>query len=295
MKKATKKNTVSPTAERILMVMEKLAGGSQRRFATMVGCSQAAVSKIANGVAPGRRLVQMVAELPSVNPRWLATGEGEPIFGASSSSTGKGVPIARGPAPGDFRLHGRFRSARQLSLFDGGSESVYAVPASSCMCNRALSRESIMPSDLLIIESDAGMWSNDVGSLEGKYVLVLKDPRSVVEVRRAVRVSSGEIQFCNLVTESPPAGNEVRFIDLPPDKEKPSEESPPPSPPKQQVAEVRLIDLPPDNEKSSEELPHPPPKQKVAKVRFIDLPPDKEKPSGDEQIVGVVVYLLREF
>jgi transcriptional regulator with XRE-family HTH domain len=171
-----KKKGLSPIADRIRLLIEELCHGSQRSLASLAGCSQAALSKILLGKQePGKRVLEMIAGIPRVNPAWLFDGVGSPLvdpppvvprFEAS-------VPIVTGLVPGPLRDFKSYRSSRAIYVSETvASESVYGVLASECVPAVRCPAEAMLDGDFLIIDSDKSRWQSNLGILDDRLVAI---------------------------------------------------------------------------------------------------------------------------
>lgn len=179
---------LSPLAERFLLLMELLAGGSQRSFASMVGCSQAAISKIARGQhQPGKQLMQRVLALPNVNGDWLTTGSGEPLL-APPPDHRQQVPVAVTLLPGPLADHRDLLTGRTVrsGLCRNG---VYAVEAKECAPAAHDPDERIRHDDLLLVDAEPARWQLTPGVLHNRLCAIKSRPESgsTVELRRIWR------------------------------------------------------------------------------------------------------------
>jgi hypothetical protein len=67
--------------ERLVLVLDRLYGGNQSSLARALGVTQALVSIVVREVQPPtRNLMARLGALERVNPRWVETGEGEPLL-----------------------------------------------------------------------------------------------------------------------------------------------------------------------------------------------------------------------
>lgn len=76
----SKLQSVLSLRERFLWLIDALFGGNQHRAAEFLGCSQAAISKVAVGKQdPGGKLLTKICQHDKVNPMWVMTGEGSAL------------------------------------------------------------------------------------------------------------------------------------------------------------------------------------------------------------------------
>lgn len=71
---------VTPLGKRLRYAVKRYKEGPQKSLARRCGVTQAAVSKWALGSVKslGCEYLYLLADMCNVNPRWLATGEGDP-------------------------------------------------------------------------------------------------------------------------------------------------------------------------------------------------------------------------
>jgi hypothetical protein len=92
----------SPKLERVLRLFELLFDGNQGRASRALGMSQPNLSRIINGVRPPTdRLIELLAQQPSVNSRWLYDGLGEPLIPVTSGT----LPVTTNILPGPPIAH----------------------------------------------------------------------------------------------------------------------------------------------------------------------------------------------
>lgn len=172
-KKSRRKPKLSPVAQKIVDLIDSEAGGSQRRFASMVGCAQPVLSRIVNGrQEPGRDLVERIAKLDGVDRQSLLDCLGEradeDFFEECS------IPIApcllrSCPPGGSDQL-----TASTLAVsYSVHRPSLYAVQAR--MCEPAFSdpSERLRPDDLIVIESSTAQFRSNLMMLNGKLAVVV--------------------------------------------------------------------------------------------------------------------------
>ncbi|MEI7684650.1 MAG: helix-turn-helix transcriptional regulator [Planctomycetota bacterium] len=165
--------SLSPRADRFIYLMNKLAGGSQRNFAGLLGCSQAVISKIVNGEQePGPHLIRLVRGLPGVDVEWLETGDGEPLVGGTLQSAVGTVPMARKLIPGSIAKNRTYLTGCSVNVpATIATTTVYGIEAGRCATMEVLGEEFIRISDILIVESDPSAWRFNVGVLDNRLVI----------------------------------------------------------------------------------------------------------------------------
>ncbi len=167
---------LSTMAGRIAWLLIHLFGGNMRRMAEAVGVTHSVLSKVVGEQqGPGRRLMESIASHPKVNPDWLFSGEGEPLLAARHPGSGEiwEAPIAHillsGPPTEQaglfeattFPLAGAFyRPTRYLYRAGAGDPIV------------RMDSEKVAPGDLLLLETEDGLWKADRRILAGALVAI---------------------------------------------------------------------------------------------------------------------------
>jgi hypothetical protein len=86
----------------VLRLFELLFDGKQRRASRALGMSQANLSRVINGIYPPTdRLIELLAQQPTVNSRWLYDGLGEPLIPVTSGT----LPVTTNILPGPPIAH----------------------------------------------------------------------------------------------------------------------------------------------------------------------------------------------
>jgi hypothetical protein len=88
---------------RVIHLLETIWHNNRAVMAAEVGFSHTSINNVANGHrAPGRRLLQAIAEHPKVNPAWLLRGEGTPLLAPRPDAPAGDwtVPISQVLLPG---------------------------------------------------------------------------------------------------------------------------------------------------------------------------------------------------
>ena len=166
---------LSPKSQRIIILIDLLTNGSQRKFAREVGCSHSVIAKIANGQQEaGKEILGKIIRIPSINGKWLETGKGEPLLFLPSEAKYL-IPIANSllprPPSENKGLHTTKYLALQESIFQ---PTRYAIEAINCF-PRELMPTSILPQDLLIIETADSLWKSNLQALIQKYAVIVTD------------------------------------------------------------------------------------------------------------------------
>ena len=100
--KRDRPKTRSQKLERVLRLFELLFDGKQRRASRALGMSQANLSRVINGIYPPTdRLIELLAQQPTVNSRWLYDGLGEPLIPVTSGT----LPVTTNILPGPPIAH----------------------------------------------------------------------------------------------------------------------------------------------------------------------------------------------
>ena len=95
-------------AQRFELLFKTLFRGNQSLMADAIDCSQAVVSQILSKKhAPGRRVLELLADHPRVNPAWLYFGEGQPLVAEKKEGlVDFAYPVLKLPLPGPAPLYG---------------------------------------------------------------------------------------------------------------------------------------------------------------------------------------------
>src|SRR5947209_2539603 len=82
--------------QRVKWVLDNLYAGKQRRMAAAAGVSQTLISLVLGGRQNvGPDFLEALKRLPGLSPRWVESGEGEPLLPPTRGT----LPIARGILP----------------------------------------------------------------------------------------------------------------------------------------------------------------------------------------------------
>lgn len=182
---------LSELASRVALLVDLLAGGSQRAFAKMVGCSHAVIAKILKGQQdPGKEILGRIGQVPQVDQTWLMTGEGEPLV-RQISGDDRRVPVADSLLPGPPSEHLHLLSSREevvpASIY---KETLYAVDVAACVPAYDDPQEHFLPGDRLLIDADPKRWVGNIQSLQDKLcVTVLNHSEGPIVTMRRVQVS----------------------------------------------------------------------------------------------------------
>ena len=180
---------LSPLASRVMKLVEIIGEGSQRAFATKVGCSHTLISKIVTGQQePGRALTKSILALKNVDRDWFLTGSGEPP--PPSPINDFYVPIADALLPGPPAEHRSLLSSRSepvpQALF---GNCVYAVPAGCCYPAFGGPRESMLSDDRILIDAASDRVQRNVQNVDGRLcALNLSDVNHEAVTLRRVRL-----------------------------------------------------------------------------------------------------------
>ena len=189
----TKQELLTPKAQRFVSLMNKIAGGSQRAFASLLGCSQAVISKIVNGEQePGPHLIRLVRSLPGVNVEWLVTGEGEPLIGGALQSASGTVSVVRKLVPGDLRKYPTYATGYSVNVpATCATATIYGIEAGRCESSESLAKEFIRDTDILVVETDPNVWRFDVSVLDGRLVVVRIESAKPPKLHRVATLNGG--------------------------------------------------------------------------------------------------------
>lgn len=177
-KKPDKRHNLSEPAQRVVYLIETLASGSRRKFATLANCSHSAIAKIANGKqVPGAKLLERIGEIDGVSHDWLMNGTGEPLLPGAKSDRDSRVPIAESLLPGlptdnNDLLTGKFIEMPLPRPFY--RKSLYAIEANRCQPAFGSDSELGATDDLVIVDTDQAIWNDNVRTLDG-MLCVTKD------------------------------------------------------------------------------------------------------------------------
>jgi transcriptional regulator with XRE-family HTH domain len=178
--KSKKKANRLPIAQQIADLVESIGDGSQRTFATRVGCSQPVISRIVNGQQkPGRDLIARIAKLDGVDGQALLASLDEPMpYDITDDYL---IPIATRllrSAPEPHQL-----SASTLAVSRAVFRpTIYAVPARSCEPAFSDPSERLRADDLIVMDSSTEDLRLDVQMLHGKLCAV--DSADTITLRR---------------------------------------------------------------------------------------------------------------
>lgn len=164
---------------RISILLRDVWGGNQRKMAEDVGVSQPAISKVVRGdQPPGRRLMELVAADPKVNPEWVLRGVGGPTPAPAPESTGGDwmVPVAGCILPGHPRRHAALLTGARLPVAAFyRSESRYLLAVQPGDPVVYAEGERVAPGDHLLMEADRDVWLSNRMVLVGKLVALRLD------------------------------------------------------------------------------------------------------------------------
>ncbi len=172
MAKVSQKAQISPIAQRIMELVKVRAEGNQRTFATMVGCSQPALSRILNGKQnPGPKLLQKLSALDGVDADDLRSLVTDNELAAIARETS--VPILNclidGPPQGR-------RSQMKPETLEIATTlyrpSVYAVPAKVCAPAFNDVNERMRRDDYVLIDSSTDRLRENLQRLDGRLCVV---------------------------------------------------------------------------------------------------------------------------
>ena len=218
-KKTLETQGLSPSAKMVSELVRTLGGGSQRKFARLVGCAQPVISRIVRGEQqPGRDLLERIAKVKGVDrDALMATLVPSIEMGETANAL---VPVFDGllngsPAAQQGRLTGETVAVAPL----GFRPTLYAVRARACASVLNNEQERMLPNDLVIIESHMTYFRKDVQSLNRRLCVIDQCKTGVVSItlkRVWVRCSEdgegGEIR--TLAPSGYPTQREKRAITL---------------------------------------------------------------------------------
>jgi hypothetical protein len=153
-KKATTQSGWDTAAARIRWLLENYWQNNRLAMSREIGVSHTAINKIANQQRePGRRVLELIAAHPKVNPAWVLSGEGEPFLEPPSGGAGA-VPVARVPLPGAPQQHAKMLTGDTLDISQRCTRSTYWLRL--CKDEPILKdqRRGFHQGDMLLMETD---------------------------------------------------------------------------------------------------------------------------------------------
>ena len=158
-------------------LIQTFGGGSQKKFAEIVGCAPSLISKVVNGTQlPGHDLVERILKLELKDPSVLQN-----LVAKASGDGGEFVPLARHLLPGSPIDHASELLNQQIEIPARlAHPSVYAVQAVHCVTHRRLSIK-FRNAELLIIDAAPDRCGEDLKVFEGK--ICVYDSTSGLELR----------------------------------------------------------------------------------------------------------------
>jgi hypothetical protein len=185
-------------AKRIDFLLKHLWNDNQRSMAAEIGCSQAVLSMVVNGKRPpGRKLVELIAAFPRVNPVWLQSGSGEPILARAALDS---LPVSEQILPKPpLECRDLLLSERYPVTPEQFAQSRYWLRISRNQPAVESKLVKVRADDLLLIESDT-------------HNLQLWDFRGLAVVRLP-KGDETEIRLCRIWPESQTPGETVFNVD----------------------------------------------------------------------------------
>ncbi len=149
--KRDRPKTRSQKLNRVLRLLELLFDGKQRRASRALGMSQANLSRVINGIYPPTdRLIELLAQQPSVNSRWLYDGLGEPLIPVTSGT----LPVTTNILPGPPIAHTNLLSGDRHPIANVlENESRYWLKLLPDNLILHANMYHVNPGDLLLIET----------------------------------------------------------------------------------------------------------------------------------------------
>ena len=148
-------------------------GGRQREMAADLGVSQGLISKVARGEqAPGPKLIEALAGHPRVDARWLLEGIGEPLAAPDRTlPTGDlSLPVSRCILPGHPENHASLLTGFRFQVEMLLRPSAYLLEVQADAPVVRVPGLRIAAGDLLVMETDRGVWMGNRPVLPGKLV-----------------------------------------------------------------------------------------------------------------------------
>ncbi len=190
-------------------------GGRQREMAADLGVTQGLISKVARGEqAPGPKLIEALAAHPKVNARWLLEGVGEPLAAPDRTlPTGDlSLPVSRCILPGHPENHASLLTGFRFQVETLLRPSAYLLEVQADAPVIRVPELRVAAGDLLVMETDRGVWLSNRMVLVGKLVaLRLGGDHGVDFVLARVRSDpmARELVFDCFGVQGPPAPAEA--------------------------------------------------------------------------------------
>jgi len=150
---------LSDVALRVDLLLKKVWQGSQTKMARDIGVSQSVVSHVVVGrQEPGRKLLAAIASNPLVNPRWLITGEGEPLVAQFTEPGRRALYVATGLFEGLPEEHSEcLGSMLEVPLrFYRATRYWYEIPEGCPLVSSSSLKVAV--GDLVLFEPDRNGW-----------------------------------------------------------------------------------------------------------------------------------------
>ena len=139
----------------------------------LCNCSHSLIAKIRKGETnAGPETIKKIASIPRVNNEWLINGVGDPLY-TGLNQVGYQVPIS------EFLLSGH--PSENLEILSGRfvevapsfyRETLYAIEAKNCGKELSRKAERLFENDLLIIETNKGVWDKNLSRLNNSLCVV---------------------------------------------------------------------------------------------------------------------------
>lgn len=187
--------SILTAGDRVVHLLATHWRNSQADMARAVGCSQAALSKVATKkVEPGKRLLAKIAAHAEVNPEWLYSGRGKPIRPAANRVAVKSnqLPVLRHPCTQDG-----IGTATPTEYYP--SESQYS--AASCYWVEVQPTEwissdassGVLQHDLLLIDTDRSNFPDVAEFMQTLCVVRLTGRKTPLQFARVTYHGANEI------------------------------------------------------------------------------------------------------
>jgi hypothetical protein len=152
--------------KRVEWVLNHLFAGKQRRMAAAMRKSQAYLSRVVHGQQNvGPEFLEALSRLPGVNPRWVETGEGEPLLPPTHGT----LPVASSILPAWPERCPELMSGERFPVaeaFAKPSRYWYRVEL-TCPALRATAL-ALLPGDMLLLDADVTAWTDRLSDCAGK-------------------------------------------------------------------------------------------------------------------------------
>ncbi|HCS54670.1 hypothetical protein [Rubinisphaera sp.] len=173
---------LTPQAQRVLYLLDKLWHGNKAAMARDLNLSTSVVNQVEYGIhSPGTKFLEALSKYPGINAEWIRTGEGVAEIEHGNQSTS--LPLTDQPLPGrpeDYleRFTGRYEL--MISQWGGSSRYLWKVRAYDA---KVLKRDyEINTGDLILVETDPKLLANP-SYVSGRLVIYTSKESSAGHVK----------------------------------------------------------------------------------------------------------------